>query len=106
VGNCLRDRGPDVDEREVIGDLDGADDRAGHAGFVRDRADQVARPDPRPPPTADEELNPLSARRRRVAGAARATRWTPPGARASLVYTTVAADDLKGVDLGGRRIIK
>src|SRR3954451_11140604 len=45
----------DLDEREALGDLDAADPIAGKAGLVRDRADEVARPDAGPAPGSDEQ---------------------------------------------------
>jgi hypothetical protein len=44
-----------LDQREPVGDLDGADVAPGQATLAGDRADQVLRPDPGPVPRPDEQ---------------------------------------------------
>src|SRR4029077_14395181 len=56
VGDTLLD----IDEREAVVDLDGADDAARHACLVRDRADEVARSKPAPTPATDPQPDPRS----------------------------------------------
>src|SRR6185436_17441680 len=53
VGDCLRH----IDERERVGNLDGAQRSRLDAGLARDRADEVARPDAGLSSGADEETH-------------------------------------------------
>ena len=50
----------DLDDRETIADLDGADEIAGDAGLVRNGAHEILRANARIPSGADEDLRHLA----------------------------------------------